>query len=52
MYDENMRPMTAENVEEFDIRIFESRDLVVSVVPLHAPWSAVGEEYQFNQPAQ
>jgi hypothetical protein len=45
-------PMTAENVEDFDVRIFDSRDLVVSVVPLHAPWSATAENYQLSQSAQ
>ena len=52
MHDESIRPMTAENVEEFDVRICESRDLVVSVVPLHAPWSATAENYEINQSTQ
>lgn len=52
MNDQPIAPMTAENVEEFDVRICESRDLVVSIVPLHAPWSASAENYQLNQPAQ
>lgn len=49
MHDESIGPMSAENVEEFDVWIFNSRDLVVSVVPHHAPWSASTEEYEINQ---
>ena len=30
-------PMTAENVEQFDVRIFDSSELVVSVIPIDAP---------------
>ena len=52
MHDEPMRLMTAENVEEFDVRICDARDLVVSVVPLDAPWSATAENYQINQSTQ
>lgn len=52
MHNKPLGPMTAENVEDFDVRIFDSRDLVVSVVPLRAPWSATEEDYQLNQPAQ
>jgi hypothetical protein len=37
--------MKVENVEYFDIRIFESRDLVVSVVPVRAPWRTSAENY-------
>jgi hypothetical protein len=30
-------PMTAENVEQFDVWIFDSSELVVSVIPIDAP---------------
>ena len=52
MHDKPIGPMTAENVEDFDVRIFDSRDLVVSVVPLREPWNTTAEEYQLNQPVQ
>ena len=51
MHDKPIEPMRAENVEEFDVRIFDARDLVVSIVPLQAPWSATAEEYQLSQSA-
>lgn len=49
MHDESIRPMSAENVAEFDVWIFASQDLVVSVVPHHAPWTATTENYQFSE---
>jgi hypothetical protein len=49
MHEEAIRPMTAENVEEFDVRIFDSRDLVVTVVPIHAPWGTTAENYELGQ---
>ena len=49
MHDESIGPMSVENVEGFDVWIFNSRDLVVSVVPHLAPWSATTEEYEINQ---
>lgn len=52
MYDESMNPMTPENVADFDVWIFNSRDLVVTVLPIHAPWSAVSENYEINQSTQ
>lgn len=51
MHDNPIEPMRADNVEEFDVRIFDAHDLVVSVVPLRAPWSATAEEYRLNQSA-
>ena len=48
MHDEPIGPMSAENVEEFDVWIFESRDLVVSVIPLHAPWSVTAENHEIS----
>ena len=49
MSDEPIRVMTVENVDEFDVRIFDSCDLVVSVVPLRAPWGATAENYEISQ---
>lgn len=34
---EPTNPMTAENVEHFDVWIFDSSELVVSVIPIDAP---------------
>ena len=34
---EPTNPMTAENVEQFDVWIFDSSELVVSVTPIDAP---------------
>lgn len=48
MHQEAIRPMTAENVEEFDIRIFDSCDLVVSIVPIRAPWGTTAENYELS----
>jgi hypothetical protein len=52
MYEESMKTMTAENVEEFDVWVFDSHALVVSILPIHAPWSATAESYQLNQSTQ
>jgi len=38
--------MNADNVEEFDIWIFESGDFVASVIPHRAPWKLAMEEYE------
>jgi len=48
MHDKPVEPMRAGHVEEFDVWIFDSRDLVVSVVPLQDPWSATTENYPMN----
>jgi hypothetical protein len=37
---EPTNPMTAENVEQFDVWIFDSSELVASVIPIDAPWNA------------
>jgi hypothetical protein len=34
---EPTNPMTAENVEQFDVWIFDSSELVVSVIPIMPP---------------
>ena len=49
MHEEAIRPMTAENVEEFDVRVFDSRDLVVSIVPIRVPWATTAESYELSQ---
>jgi hypothetical protein len=40
--------MSSGNVDEFDIRILDARDLVVSVVPIRAPWNAHSESYEVS----
>lgn len=46
MHDTPIDPMSAENVEEFDVLVFESRDLLVSVIPRRAPWKLEMENYE------
>ena len=50
MQDTPIEPMSVENVEEFDVWIFESQDLVVSVIPHRAPWKVTTEDYEISQP--
>jgi hypothetical protein len=45
MNDKNIVPMSAENVEDFDVWVFDSQVLVISVVPHLAPWGTTVEEY-------
>ena len=49
MHDQPTEPMSAVNVEDFDVWIFDSQDLVVSVVPHRAPWHATTEDYEISQ---
>ena len=42
---EPVSSMTAENVEQFEVRIVNSDDLVVVVIPIDAPWNASEEIY-------
>jgi hypothetical protein len=49
MHDTPIEPMNAENVEEFDVWIYDARDLIISVAPLRAPWSAILEEYKISR---
>ena len=44
-HDEPTNSMTAENVEQFDVWIFDSSELVVSVTPIDAPGTATTESY-------
>jgi len=46
MHDESIEPMTVENVEDFDVWIFDSADLVASVVPHVDPSKATTESYE------
>lgn len=48
MHDKPPEPMSAGNVEQFDVWIFDSQDLVVSVVPHQSPWSATTEDYEIS----
>ena len=49
MQDTPIEPMSAENVEEFDVLVFDSWDLMVSVIPLRAPWKLAMENYGISQ---
>lgn len=49
MHDQPIEPMSAANVEDFDVWIFESLDLVISVIPLNAPSSVNIEKHEITQ---
>lgn len=49
MQDTPIERMNVENVGEFDVWIFDSRNLVVSVVPLRAPSKAFTESYEISE---
>ena len=49
MQDKPIEPMSAGNVEEFDVWIFDSQDLVVSVIPLLEPGKVAMENYELSQ---
>jgi hypothetical protein len=51
MSDKSLTTMTPRNVEDFEIWVFEARDLVASIVPIQAPWHASVENYQLDEPA-
>jgi len=48
MRDDSIGPMSAENVEAFDVWVFHSEELVVSIVSRLAPWNATTEAYQIS----
>ena len=52
MHDESFGPMTAENVEEFHVRISDSPDLVVVVATRHAASDVTTERYSFGPPME
>jgi hypothetical protein len=49
---EPTNPMTAENVVQFDVWIFDSSELVVSVIPIDAPSNAKAESYGLTDQAR
>ena len=49
MQEQSFGRMTSDNVEEFEVRILDSPDLVVSIVTVRAPWSVIAEQYLINQ---
>jgi hypothetical protein len=49
MHDQSMKSMTVENVNQFDVWIRNSQNLVVSIVPVDAPWAAASENYEIDQ---
>ena len=51
MRDKSMTTMTPRNVEDFEIWVFDARDLLASIVPIQAPSRAVVESYQLDEPA-
>ena len=48
---EPTNPMTAENVEQFDVWIFDSSELVVSVISIDAPLNVKAESYALTEQA-
>jgi hypothetical protein len=48
MQEQPFTQMTSENVEEFEVRILDSHDLIISIVLVHAPWSVTAEKYQIS----
>jgi hypothetical protein len=49
MHDTPIEPMNAQNVEGFDVWIFDSQDLVVSVIPHRSPSNVAMEKYEISQ---
>jgi hypothetical protein len=49
MHDKPVEPMSVDNVAEFDVWIFDSQDLVVSVIPLQSPLNATTENYEISR---
>ena len=49
MHEKPIEPMNAENVEHFDVWIFGSQDLVVSVLLLRAPSNVTTENYEISE---
>ena len=48
MQNEPNEPMSALNVEQFDVWIFDSQGLDVSVIPHHVPWNVAMENYDIG----
>lgn len=49
MQDRSSEAMNAENVEQFDVWIFDAQNLVVSVIPHRAPLNASTEDYEISE---
>jgi len=50
MRNQPIKAMRADNVNEFDVWIFSSHDLLVSIQPVSAPWEPLIESYEISQP--
>lgn len=50
-YGDPPQPMTSENVDEFEVWVFDASDLVISVIPVHASWNASTENYSLDEPS-
>lgn len=48
---EPTNPMTAENVEQFDVWIFDSSELVVSVIPIDGPLERKSGKLRVDRPS-
>jgi len=47
-YSDPPQPMTSENVDKFEVWVFDASDLVISVIPIHAPSNARTENYSLK----
>jgi hypothetical protein len=52
MQEQSLGRMTSDKLEEFEVRILDSLDLVISIVLIRAPWSVTAEQYQITDQAQ
>jgi len=52
MQEQSFGRMTSDNVEQFEVRILDSPDLVVSIVMVRAPWNVTAEQYRISQQTQ
>jgi hypothetical protein len=50
-YSDPSQSMTSGNVDEFEVWVFDASDLVVSVIPIQAPWNASSENYSLDSPS-
>ena len=48
MQDQPIAPMTVENIDEFDVWILNSHDLVISIMSVSAPWNPTIENYDIR----
>jgi len=47
-YSDPSQSMTSENVDEFEVWVFDASDFVVSVIPIQAPWDTNYENYSLD----